>query len=146
VRRMGMRLQPPHPPSRGERQQDARQRSLSDYTEAAPVPLPSAALVAAMSRCGSGHVDHSMLQVQHEGHRVQVRAIVPRSSPSSGTAILRAVGTDMDCFTPELREELQQFVELSDRPSLSYAIIAAPSPPPPLTPPPPPPPDAQHFL
>ena len=73
-----------------------------------PGALPSAALLAAMRRCGAGAVAEEMLKLEHEGAQVHVTAIVPKGSPTSGHAILRAVGTNMECFTPEL-QRMQSF-------------------------------------
>jgi len=113
------------------RQQQQRQRKLSDVG-----PLPSKALLAAMEACGAGGLADEMLALEHRGVKIWITADVPEGSQTSGHAVLRAVGTDMSCFTPALQQELQHFVVLSDRPKLRYGIVGAPEPPP--SPPPPP--------
>ena len=103
------------------RQQQQRQRKLSDVG-----PLPSKALLAAMEACGAGGLADEMLALEHRGVKIWITADVPEGSQSSGHAVLRAVGTDMSCFTPALQQELQHFVVLSDRPKLRYGIVGAP--------------------
>ena len=92
-------------------------------------PLPSKALLAAMEACGAGGLADEIIELEHRGIKIVVTASVPEGSPTSGRAVLRAVGTDMSCFTPSLQEELQHFVVLSDRPKISYGVVNAPSPP-----------------
>ena len=112
-------------------------------------PLPSKALLAAMEACGAGGLADEILELEHRGIKIVVNADVPEGAPTSGRAVLRAVGTDMSCFTPELQKELQHFVVLTDRPTISYGKKfmpppvplpppPSPSPPPPLPSPPPP--------
>ena len=92
-------------------------------------PRPSKALLAAMEACGAGGLADEIIELEHRGIKIVVTASVPEGSPTSGRAVLRAVGTDMSCFTPSLQEELQHFVVLSDRPKISYGVVNAPSPP-----------------
>ena len=93
-------------------QQQQQQRKLTAYEGA----LPSHALLAAMRKCGAGDIAEEMLELEHRGAKVLITASIPEGAPTTGHAILRAVGSDMSCFTPALQEELRQFVVLSDRP------------------------------
>ena len=109
--------------------------------------VPSEALLRAMRRCGAAGAAEQMVTLQRQGREVEVRVRVPHRDfgQVTGGDIVRAVGSDMDCFTPELRGELSRFVVVSSPPILSYEIVPAPSPPPPTPPapaPPPPPPPA----
>ena len=103
---------------------------------AAMPTLPSETLLATLRKCGSGELADTFVSLEAQGKEVRVEVHVPTPT---GDDVVRAVGSDQECFTPELREELKYFVELSSPPVLSKVIEPAPSPPPPAPPSPMPP-------
>lgn len=104
------------------------------------------ALVTALQRCGSLKANLHQIRLSFQPDHLLVDAIIrPETPQASSAAILRSVQTDMDCFTPTLREELRRMgvetaptVHLTSPPTGMHDIVFMPPSPSPVSAKPPP--------